>query len=413
MYFLPHITLALTQQGYVLSVLAKKTYTWHGRTVKTADEALPIADDIVVEENSNRNSQVVTQGRDTWPIKVATDIVLRARAWPVHGRAMTTMGVAISVGRYQKKAVVFGHRYTELVNGSFRFSQPENIESVELSYWNAYGGMDPTVFPSTIDKTPIFAGKPVLELCPGTYPRNPAGTGYLIHPTPEILDGMELPCIEDMDNLLTPSSLLTPDPSLWWQKPLPAGFGWMHPLTFPRSVHCGATPFYSPTVESVQRHLGRITSPDLKNHIAEVSMGLIEAEQLERQPLVSPLNLRMTSEASPGLIVPFLTGNEDVRISGCDPYGEILFTLPNERPRVDALCENKSLGSGSAFLHTLCIDTENKNFYMLWSIRFLIPTQVWENWPEDPQVDDIAPAFTVRLDDTTLPREAWPTGEPS
>jgi hypothetical protein len=196
-----------------LSVLTKRTYVWSQGRVVPADEQKPLAFDTEEQKRDEKFSGVITQGCDIWPIKLATDVVVTGKARARAGQPTTSMAVGVSVGGRVKRIQVMGRRYIDYAGpGRLRFSYPEPFTEVDLSWWNAYGGIDPFVLPRGLDDTPVVAGRLVPELFPGAYPRNPVGKGYVVVDTPDLLDGLLLPQLEDPRQMLTPETLLVGDP---------------------------------------------------------------------------------------------------------------------------------------------------------------------------------------------------------
>lgn len=391
-------TIARGNESYVLSVLCKKTYGWNrSGTVFTVQEQKPLTDDIKLEKRDDRNGVMVTQGRDLWALKVATDVVVMGNAHVLHGIPVHRMTVSVDVGNFRKEIAVFGNRHIiRRGTGNFSFSSPELFTTMELSWWNAYGGVDPMVLPKGKSDTPIFAGKFVRELFPGVYPRNPCGTGYLIKDTPELAQGMLLPNLEDPKHLLRPEHFLVGNPENWWQRPLPQAFSWVHPLWFPRCVHSGALPYFPPPINS---SLGVVK---------EIEMGLVSTQACVKDPTTLSMNVRFTNEAAPDLILPFLRGDEAIRLRGFHSDGDHVFRLPREIPKVEACLDGRNLGTGVPYLHTLCFDTEKREFFMLWSLRFTLPEHIETEFAKPPPIDALIPRFDVRVDGYKFEREQWP-----
>ena len=389
---------ARVSDGFVLSVLCKRSYAWDASgTVTPLAEQPPLSLDVVRAQREDRNGEMLTQGRDVWPLKLATDVIVTGRAHAPGGVRTREFDVAVSVGDEQRRIVAVGPRFVEQRgSGRIGFSLPERMDSVELSWWNAYGGIDPTVLPAGVQDTPAFLGKPTLELFPGAYPRNPCGLGYLIADTPQLLDGLALPLLEQASQRLTPESLLVRDPKEWWRRPLPAGFGWCHSLWFPRLVHAGGRPYHLPP------------PPQPGAVLAEFALGLISEAQL-RDPEARLPNPRMTNEAAPEMVFPFLSGEEHVSLVGFSPDGVQSFELPRDRPSVSALAAGASLSPLGSYLHTLAIDADARSFYLLISTRFLVTGDLAADLSDGDPIDEILEQCEVRVGGEVLSREQWPS----
>lgn len=391
-----HATMAAVDPVVYLSVLSKRTYAWSPRGVVPADEQKPLAFDTQEEKRDEKRSGIIVQGCDTWPIKVATDVVVAGKAHTRGGQPVTTMPVVVSVGARAKRIQVMGPRYIDYVGpGKLRFSSPELFTEADLSWWNAYGGIDPMVLPKGRADTPVVAGKIIPELFPGAYPRNPVGKGYFVQETPEILDGLVLPHLEDPRQPLTPETLLVRDPRLWWRQPQPAGFGWYHTLWFPRVLNVGGKPYHlPPAMERGER-------------LRELVLGLVTEDQLSKREARVP-NLRFLNEAAPDMVFPFLRGDEVVRLEGFSEGAEESFRLPSERPPVSARLDGLPLSSPVTFLHTLSIDAEKREFYLLWSTRFALPASFAEEMTDGLPFALAASRADVVVDGMALGPEHWP-----
>lgn len=390
-----YATISREDFGFVLSVLTKQTFGWSEWGRLTEAEQQPMTHDVELAETNH--FVVPITGRDTWPMKYATDVVVTGCARP--RRAVRQMDMSVRVGNHESRLTVFGDRFVEhLGEGRVAFSEPELFEEMSLGWTKAYGGMDPTVLPKNLDDTPMFCGKPVVERFPGTYPRNPAGVGYFVNATDEILDiNPILPNQEDPDHLLTPETLFVTDPRLWWRQPPPKSFGWFHTLWFPRCVLAGGTPYHLPP-----RHV--------RDDLVEVERGRLTTHQLDlAEGEVPVLHRRMTSEAAPDLVLPYLHGDEVVELKGFSPDGSLSFRLPGETPEVTAVVDREALVHERPRVHTLCIDAESREFYVLMCHPFVLPDRLAPDLLAPPLMDELFSRFDVRVDGRQLEREEWPT----
>jgi hypothetical protein len=405
-------TFARTREGFVLSVLSKRTYRWTpSGEVGWADEQRPLTRDIELVKRGDRNGEMVRQGRDAWPLKLATDVVVTGHAHSPGEAPVPRLDVGVSIGAQRRQIVAIGPRFVEYRGrGQLAFSPPAPFTSVNVSWWNAYGGMDPMVLPEGLHDTPVFAGKPILELFPGAYPRNPCGIGYMIAETEHLLDGLALPLLEQPTQLLTPDNYLVRDPKQWWRRPAPAAFGWSHSLWFPRILHCGGKPYHMPP------------PPGPGTIVNEFALGVVEAGELAAPaaPAAPGLpfgrevrlpNPRLTNEAAPDMILPFLAGDEVVRLQGFSPRGEQGFRLPRERPQVQARVDGIELQPLGCYIHTLAIDADAREFYLLFSTRFPIDGDMAEDLTAEDPLDEIIPRCEVRVDARPLEREEWPSSD--
>jgi hypothetical protein len=398
-------TIARTEDRFVLSVLCKRSYQWdRAGTVTAADEQLPLSHDIVHAERDDRNGQLLVQGRDTWPLKDGTDVIVTGHARCPGRQLLTELLVGVRVGEHQSTLVALGPRFLEKRTTGWTFSAPTLFSEVELSWWNAYGGMDPMVLPRGLEDTPRSMGKPVVELFPGTYPRNPAGTGYLITPNPALHDGLVLPQLEDPEQRLTPH-LLRVDRTQWWRWPRPKAFGWLHSLWFPRVLHFGGRPYHLP--ECLENDpLPREAIPiEVKRGVLPLDVWLQACRRKPGGALT--MNARMTREAAPELCLPFLRGDETVQLEGMSTAGPMTFRLPNELLEVAAWGDGKALREPEYRLHTLAIDADRQQFYLLHSVRFTLPDELALDLTE-PDGDPVLPRCRVLVDGQELGPQQWP-----
>jgi len=393
-------TFARAQDDYLLSVLCKRTYRWTpGGDVGWADEQSPLADDIELAGRGDRNGEIVKQGRDTWPLKRASDVIVTGHAHSPGETPVPRLDIGVSIGAQRRHIMAIGARFVEYRGrGQIAFSPPAPFTSVDVSWWNAYGGIDPMVLPRGLEDTPRLLGKPTLELFPGAYPRNPSGTGYMIEETPSLLDGLALPLLEQPTQPLSPDTLLVRDPKQWWRRPPPAAFGWYHTLWFPRILHAGGKPYYLPP------------PPGPGTIVNEFALGIIEAQELSASGARLP-SPRLTNEAAPDLILPFLAGDEVVRLQGFSPRGEQGFRLPPERPQVRARVDGAELTPLGCYIHTLAIDADAREFYLLFSTRFLLGTEMSEDLLVRADIDDLVPRCEVQVDARPLGRDEWPSAD--
>ena len=393
--FQSYATFARTPEGFVLSVLTKRSYGWSANgLVHGLGEQPPLCRDITRADRDDRNGQIVTQGRDVWPLKPATDVIVTGHAHAPAGTSVRELPIEVRVGAHSRRIIALGPRFVERrSSGRITFSQPEPLQSVELSWWNAYGGIDPMVLPRGLSDTPVFAGKPTLELFPGAYPRNPSGTGYLIRATPALLDGLTLPQLEDPEQRLTPETLLVDDPKGWWKRPLPAGFGWCHALWFPRIIHCGGKPYHWP--------LGSELSA-----VREAQLGLLSGAD-EAGEIEGP-SLHMTNEAAPGMILPYLKGDEPVELVGVSREGALRFVLEAEQATINAQVDAQGLRELQSVIHTLAVDADKRQLYIVRSTRFLVPDAMQVDLSAELPLDDAIARTCVTVDGLELTREHWP-----
>jgi len=247
-------------------------------------------------------------------------------------------------------------------------------------YTRAYGGRDESVYDQwdeLMEAVQPFAGRDNLcHFTVGTYPRNPTGVGYIIHEG-KAMEGLRLPNLEDPDELLTPETLAVNDPYHWYGQPMSAGFDWYSYDWFPRSAHLGVT-----WSENGRPDMPKSGDPPIR----EVRMGLLSPDIFELKPIEELISDRVTNGASPGLAVPYLKGDEWVRLVHLDPnHPEFSFQLPKEVPRIFVKPLDEQQCELEPVLFSVIIHKERKLLSMVWGGR----TET--RWPYGPEQEQKVP----------------------
>lgn len=284
---------------------------------------------------------------DLVPYKLATDVVVIGKAYAPKGNPVTQLDVSVEIARSKKTIRVTGDRrcvYRQ--NRTPLFAEPAPFTQMEIRYEKAYGGRDTKSNPDV----PFF------------YPRNTMGTGVVIKNMRETVDDLLLPNLEYPDDLLTPERILLGEPERWNQQPLPAGFGWFQPTWYPRCSHAGAIPGFV----------------DLEEELREEKLGLVPKGQiaLARQFKLPSFDTRFNNGASLGLALPYLSGNEHVRMAHLTPEGQLDFLLPDDPPEIVL---NIGLGENvlKSSLHTVCVRLEDKQVDLVWRGAHEYPGVEW------------------------------------
>jgi hypothetical protein len=336
-----------TPQGeHILSVLVKRTYEIAPgqRCRRAAVDARITPGDIYYDDPMN---SAVKFESDFVPFKIATDVVLHGKAYAPNGRSANTVIASLQIGRSRKDILVIGDRvcrYRE--KGAPAFSDPKPFVTMDISYDRAYGGID------------IYSD---LKLpCP--YIRNPRGQGFVIQNTKKAVEGLALPNIEDPENRLTPDKLCLGHFMHWERQPMPQGFGWYGKSWHPRSSYAGVLP------------VDRATEQQLR--IAYTQLVPPAQRELYQQTKLPDMDFRFFNGASPGLAVPLLQGDEELRMINLSPQGELRTQLPDERPRV-GLEIGMGLQEPTAYLHTLMIRLEDRQLELVWRAAVSYPGPDW------------------------------------
>ncbi|MBN1758541.1 MAG: DUF2169 domain-containing protein [Chitinispirillaceae bacterium] len=332
--------------SYILSVLFKRTYNMiDGNRCLRAETDFPLfAGD--VHYDGPMNSSVRFES-DFTPWKSGTDIVLNGKAYTPGNVPVERLTASLSIGRYTSDILIFGDRTCR-----FRtmrdpgFSEPEPFIEMDLRYERAYGGTD------------IYS-HPTVQY---TYPRNHLGRGFVIKNKRSSVDGLELPNIEDPDDILHPGNLCCEDMKFWQDQPMPRGFGWYSKYWYPRAGLAGVMPA-DRAVEQELRRIYTLAVPEVQRSLYE-------------QTALPSMDFRFFNGASPGLIVPFLSGDESIRLVNLSPEGTFTCRLPDEYP---ALSVDIGLGvtEPEIVLHTLQIRMEERQVDLVWRGAIPYPGPDW------------------------------------
>jgi len=257
----------------------------------------------------------IRYGSDLGPAKTGTDVALLGHAHARGGLARQA-DVGLQVGPLRKVVRVFGDRKWTRAALGWVASPPVEFEKVPLVWERAYGGLDE----SDPKKAAVEA-------------RNPVGTGFAAHSTKERLEGLALPNLEDLRQLIT----------AWNTRPPPACFGFIGPHWEPR------------------RRLGGTYD---------------ETWQKERLPLLPrDFDEAFHSAATPELVArPHLLGGERVTVVGASPGGDLSFALPRVALSVTAWVRGQS-SVHRPVLDTVVIEPDEKRISLTWRASFPCPRQ--------------------------------------
>ncbi|WP_437648057.1 DUF2169 family type VI secretion system accessory protein [Sorangium sp. So ce362] len=337
----------------ILAVLFKATYTLtnEGRAHRAPEQApliLPVVND---PENKN----LLAADTDLYPHKLATDVVLKGHAYAYNDPR--SFDVSLRVEGVRKTIRVVGDRRCTLSSaGRIVFSPSEPVSRVPLRYDRAYGGQDTAAtakYGNPFDGLRPFLSRELasLEANPYDYPRNPAGRGYLIEPTPAAIEQLVLPNLEDPLDPLTPERLVCGHIDNWPSMPLPQAMDWVGLGWFPRLAYFGIIPEHKP----------------LAWLVAEASRGYAPADILREKPIVEKFDFRCASGASLGLQLPYLTGGEQIELIKLHPRRpRLVFRLPTERPKIWTDGRKGKLNETEPVIHTVLIEPDEGRLSVLW-----------------------------------------------
>jgi hypothetical protein len=325
-----------TPQGeHILGVLVKRTYDIvpGGRCARAvADRKIFAAD---VHYGDPMNSTVKFES-DFVPFKLATDVVLHGKAYARPGQRVATLTASLIVGHHRKDVLVLGDRVARY-NGKSDpiFTDPQPFETMDLRYERAYGGVD------------IYS-QPKMQCI---YPRNHLGRGYAVANSQRSVENLPLPNIEDPKDPLTPARLCVGNFMEWERQPMPQGFGWTERTALPRASYAGVMPSRRALEQEIRKAYAALLSPGQR--------------EVYEQAKTPDMDFRFFNGASPGLVLPFLSGNEPVTLMNLDPQGKTEFHLPGERPRI-GLDIGQGVQEPPVVLHTVMIRLDERQVDLLW-----------------------------------------------
>jgi len=332
----------------IFAVLVKRTYDIRcGKMAIRASADRPLVKVDEYYDHGDPEWCTVKYETDLTPYKPATDVVVIGKAYAPAGQSTRQMDIAIEVANIRKVIRVTGERrclYRQ--NKPPAFTDPQPFTEMEIRYERAYGGRDRKSMP------------PMLL----AYPRNTLGTGFAIKNTHEVIDGLYLPNFEDPKDMLVPERVVLEDPINWNRQPLPQGLGWFHRTWYPRCSFVGSVPGFVKPEEPLREEL----------------LGLVPQNQvaLARQFKLPSYDVRFNNGASLGLVLPYLRGDEMVRLIRLTPDGQLEFTLPADRPNIMldiGLGENKL----EVVLHTVCVRVEEMQVDLVWRGAHEYPGNDW------------------------------------
>jgi hypothetical protein len=247
---------------------------------------------------------------DIAPFKPRADIVIVGKAIAPEGQPARSLDVGFRVGQITKAIRVIGNRAwrTSGLFGEVSPSEPVPFTEMDLTYENAFGGMD------------MKWG----DHCP----ENPVGRGIFNKKSKkEELENKILPNLEDPHNLIRS----------WKDRPKPVGFGYIGKGWSPRFSLLG-------TYDEKWKKERYPERPD------DFKFDFFNAAPLDQQ------------------VKGYLRGDERVELIHLSPEGRIQFRLPGVTPTVSIA----KLGFGSIVenvamkLDTLCLMPTDKCFYLVW-----------------------------------------------
>jgi hypothetical protein len=298
---------------------------------------------------------------DLWPWRGFTDLVVQGIARPPTPRAsmqvvLACQGSTVSFGH---TLAVSGDRVVERGRHGLQLSAPERFEAMPLRHDKAYGGTDESVRKRDSNRLEdrmihdLVGSKEDRENSDFSYPRNPAGKGYVLDS--EFAEGTHWPNIEFPDDPLEIEKLVASQDA-WGERPYPASFDWFPHAWFPRVAFFGEFP---PTAS------GRVPTK-------EVDMGLCPAN-LREMPILARPKHPFAQGAHPRLWRHRLLGDERIRVDGIGFDGApLLVQLPRLSPRVRLRMLDGAIHELATELDLVLVEGETRHVTLLWRAHALV-----------------------------------------
>jgi len=331
---------------HILSVLLKRTYRLmpYEPAIRVDEDRPLLGGDKHFADPMNTS---VRYEADFVPYKLATDIVIDGSAHAPGGRAVREFTATLAIDRMKKDVRIFGDRTCKYRQGADPiFGDPTLIANMPLRYERAYGGVD------------IYSH----SLCPYAYPRNLLGRGFAVTNVNAVIEGLELPNLEDPNGLLSPARLCIGKIENWRKQPVPTGFGWYPKYGHPRAGWAGILPADKPAEQMMRTAYAKL--------LPEPTRAAYLANPL---PVV---DFRYFSGASLGLSLPYLHGDEALSLTNLTPDGNSLFLLPGDRP-VIRLDIGDGVRTEKVVLQTVQLRTDEGEVDLVWRASFPYPGPDW------------------------------------
>jgi hypothetical protein len=287
-----------------------------------------------------------------------TDVVVQGIARSEKPTRQLDVELSIERIKLARKIHVTGDRFVDRSGDRFVASEPDTFTEMVLGYENAYGGTDEEAEEKLGSRALIdFFVKHVEreeneELSLYSYPRNPAGKGYLVDEVGAV--GTPLPNLEFEGDRLRMSELVLPL-ERWGERPYPACFDWFSHAWFPRSAFLDDFP----------------ATHDGKLPMAERALGLFEADYEEKAPLERAKH-GYANGAHPFLARHRLEGREKLVVTHTSPDGrDFVVQLPGLEPSVSLKLVGEGRVKLPGSLDLVLVDTEAETLTLLYRATHL------------------------------------------
>jgi len=351
--------------GWIFGVVAKRTYLVVSGRCEVHPEQIPLVEEAQLSEDGSE----LLHDSDLALRREQADVIVQGHAYPPSKLRAFQAGIHIG-STFNRRISVFGDRRLQRhAAGSLSFSLPEPCEKMPLSWKHAYGGVDRVLLAELGDplldliSTPEAPADPRLGLF--GYPRNPAGRGYLIEPSPAAVEACELPNLEEPAQLLTPETIVRQDFMFWGRGPSVAGLGWLGYEYFPRSVQFGMPP--------PPYHTELLKPRDF----LEVQLGCVKPASLAfDRPLVERIDPRFVQGSAVGMRMNEVSPSAEVVLENLHPsVPRWSFRLPSEVPRVAVKLPDAPAANLVPKIRTLAFEPDVDRVTIVWNaeMRLRLP----------------------------------------
>ncbi len=311
---------------------------------------------------------------DLFAFKPYTDVVVQGHAYTYSNR-VNTVDAEIRMPGKSYKVRVHGDRSLEWHGDTPVFTTAQPFEHMSIGYDRAYGGYDATYTPETIDVAmeELKKAEPQLNMESFTdrhYPRNLAGSGFLIHLNRRATENLRIPNLEFPFDPVTPDRLAVGSTTAWMNAPLPASFDWLHPSWFPRIAYLGLPPEY-----------------DLSSKAKEIELGWAIPDLMSQKPVIlGGFHQNFQQGAPPGLVCPEFRPGSPLLCRNLFPdHPERKIQLASNVPRVTILVTEKEHLEAKPQLNSVIIQPDLDQVVEVWSAR-----AVSQRNYEAPELDNMS-----------------------
>lgn len=292
---------------------------------------------------------------DAYAWRNLTDVVVQGIARSDKPRKnmdvrLEVLGDAVAIDR---TIAVTGDRYIDKGPTGLVLSEPEPFTEMFMSYERAYGGTDEMAEekyedPAAMNQIMTELGQEEFEeISLYSYPRNPAGKGYVLDEGSIV--GTAWPNLEFPDDRLKLDRLVRPI-DRWGDHPIPAAFDWLHPAWFPRIAFI---------LDYPETHDGKVPA-------AERRLGLFD-DAFDDKPVIERPKHPFANGAHPYLARSRLTGKESIRVTHMSPDGrDFGVRLPGLAPHVSIKLLDDARVKVPASLDLVFVETEAEQVTLLY-----------------------------------------------